>query len=96
MTQNVRSGVGTLDDIREKLNAMAAALEKARALRSRAEGQKEQLEQERLRILQEMQALGVTPETLDEEIARLEATIRQELEEAQRLIPWDLLRSGAA
>lgn len=66
-------------------------LQQARTLKARAEGQLEALEQDRQRILAEMGELGVTPETLDQEVARLEKEIAGLLEEARRLIPRDLL-----
>lgn len=69
-------------------------LQQARMVRARAEGQLEALEQDRQRILAEMGELGVTPETLDEEVARLEKEIAGLLEEARRLIPRELLGPG--
>jgi chromosome segregation ATPase len=71
-------------------------LHQARMLKARAEGQLEALEQDRQRILAEMAELGVTPETLDEEVARLEKEIAGLLEEARRLIPRDLLSGQGA
>lgn len=66
-------------------------LQQARMVKARAEGQLEALEQDRQRILAEMGELGVTPETLDDEVARLEKEIAGLLEEARRLIPRELL-----
>lgn len=82
-----------MDSVQERLLKLEQAIAKAMALRSRAEGQAEQLEPERERLLAEMQALGVTPETIDQRIAELEAERDEALAKAESLIPWDLIEN---
>ena len=78
-------------DVAARLQKLQRALEEARTLKSKAEGRKEQLEAERQQILEEMQAEGVTPDTLEEEIARLRGELEAKLTEAESLVPWDLI-----
>lgn len=78
-----------------ELARLKQQLQSAQALRHRAEGQLQALEQERQAILAEMAELGVSPENLAEEVARLEKEISDLLREAQELIPRELI-SGPA
>lgn len=88
-----------MDGVQERLQRLQQGLEQARALKSRAEGRREQLEAERQQILQELQQEGVTPEELDATIERLRQELADKLAEAEQLVPWDLVggdRSGYA
>lgn len=78
-------------DVTARLRKLQRALEEARALKSRAEGRKEQLEAEQQQILEEMRAEGVTPDTLEAEIAQLHQALEAKLAEAESLVPWDLI-----
>lgn len=73
--------------LEEELAAMRQKIEKARELRARAEAQLESLDRQKQEILEEMARLGVTPETAEAEISRLEAEARRLVEEARRLLP---------
>jgi SMC interacting uncharacterized protein involved in chromosome segregation len=64
-------------------------------LREYAAARKEVLEQQLREIENEIRAQGIEPEKLDEEIKRLEAEARQALEEAEKLIPWELIKAGS-
>lgn len=77
--------------LEEDLAKLKAQLQNARTLRGRAEGQLLALERERQEILEEMSRLGVKPEELDREVARLEREIAGLLEQARALIPRELL-----
>ncbi|MEW6398363.1 MAG: hypothetical protein AB1503_04230 [Bacillota bacterium] len=78
-------------NLESDLALLKQQLQQARTVKARAEGQLEALEQDRQRILAEMGELGVTPDTIDGEVARLEKDIAGLLEEARRLIPRELL-----
>lgn len=80
-----------MSDTQSRLEKLARAIEKARTLQSRAEGHQEQLNAEKERILAEMKEAGVTPETLDAEIMAAELDLEQAVQEAEALIPWDLI-----
>ena len=58
-------------NLESDLAKLKEQLQKARTLRTRAEAQLEVLEQDRRRILEEMAELGVGPDQLDEEVARV-------------------------
>lgn len=83
-----------MDTAQDRLTRLSRALEQAKTLANRAQGQKEQLEVERTRILAEMASEGVTPETLEAEIAQVERELDTALETGERLVPWDLLGKG--
>ncbi|MDI6825025.1 MAG: hypothetical protein AB1816_08335 [Bacillota bacterium] len=74
-----------------ELARLKGQLQNARTLKDRAEGQLQALDQEKKAILAEMAALGVTPEQLDGEVARLEEEIANLLGQARALIPRELL-----
>lgn len=74
-----------------ELSKLKGQLQNARTLKDRAEGQLQALEQEKKAILAEMAALGVSPEQLDGEVARLEKEIADLLGQARSLIPPELL-----
>lgn len=75
----------------KQINHLKEALRKARDLRSRALSQKELLEQQRDKLYQKAAEYGVKPEELGDRIAALKGEMDRLLDEANRLIPWDLL-----
>lgn len=77
-----------------ELSKLKGQLQNARTLKDRAEGQLQALEQEKKAILAEMAALGVSPEQLDGEVARLEKEIADLLGQARSLIPPELLAAS--
>ena len=56
----------------------------------------EWLKQQEAEILQELEELGVEPDRLDEEIARLEREIDEKIKQAWELIPMELISSDGS
>ncbi|WP_062050852.1 hypothetical protein [Bacillus sp. JCM 19034] len=77
--------------IEQQLTQMKQAIEKAKDMKYRAEAKLEELENQKSRLLEELEDLGVKPEELDSEIMRLEQTIEQTLKETWELIPKELI-----
>lgn len=76
----------------EKLNTLKTAIEKGKELRTRALSRKEILEQQEKELLEEIRKLGVDPDRMEEEIAKLEKEKDQLLKEIESLIPFDLIK----
>ncbi|CEP67851.1 Uncharacterized [Moorella glycerini] len=74
------------DNIAARLNNLKAQIEKGKAERAKAEANLETYNKQKEEIMAELAALGVAPETLDEEIARLEAEIEDNLAKAEELL----------
>lgn len=74
-------------DLEKNLAALKERIEKAKNLKYRAEARLEELQRQRGELLAELQTLGVTPESLPTEIAKLEAEIKRLLTEADQLLP---------
>lgn len=70
----------------QRLQAIKARIDKARDEKARAEATLEQLEKQRIEVLDELSVLGVSEEDLDSEIARLEQEVNDNLAEAERLL----------
>lgn len=77
-------------NLESDLARLKERLKEARSKKGWAEGQLAAAEQEKQRILVEMAELGVSPENLDGEVARLEKEIAELLDQARRLIPREL------
>ena len=77
----------------KEIQAIRKALDKAKDLRNRAEVRLEALERQEKEILRELEELGVEPDRLDEEIARLEREIDEKIKQAWQLIPVELISS---
>lgn len=71
----------------ERINAAKAALDKAKTDRARAEATKESLEKQRDSIINEVKAMGVDPDKLDDTIAELNRCIEADLARLEELIP---------
>jgi chromosome segregation ATPase len=84
-----------MSDFEKHIGRLKEGIEKAKQLREYAAARKEVLEQQLREIENEIRAQGIEPEKLDEEIKRLEAEARQALEEAEKLIPWELIKAGS-
>ncbi|GGE24818.1 hypothetical protein GCM10011571_28730 [Marinithermofilum abyssi] len=81
----------------ERIKELKSVLEKAKNLRYKAELRLEHLERQEEEILQELKELGVEPEQLDEEIAKLEKEIDEQIQQAWELLPRELIeRHGSA
>ncbi|MCM3713268.1 hypothetical protein [Halalkalibacter oceani] len=77
--------------IEQQLAQMKKAIDKARDMRYRAEAKLEELENQKSRLLAELEELGVKPEELEQEIQRLEQEIDRSLAETWELIPKELV-----
>jgi chromosome segregation ATPase len=75
-----------MTDIAARLNNLKAQIEKGKAERAKAEANLETYTKQKEEIMAELAALGVAPEKLDEEIARLEAEIESNLAKAEELL----------
>ncbi|ADC51952.1 MULTISPECIES: hypothetical protein [Alkalihalophilus] len=79
--------------VEQDLTTMRKAIDKARDMRYRAEAKLEELENQRTRLLNELEDLGVSPDSLDDEINRLEREIEQSLNDTWALIPRELINN---
>jgi chromosome segregation ATPase len=79
--------------VEQQLAQIKKAIDKARDMRYRAEAKLEELENQKKRLLVELEELGVKPEELDQEIARLEREIDLSLKETWELIPKELIEN---
>ncbi|GAB6875605.1 hypothetical protein [Thermaerobacter litoralis] len=76
--------------IQDRLQRLQAELERARSARYSAEGRLEQLRQVEARLRAEMQAEGVSPETIAGEISRLQREVGRLLDQAEKLLAGEL------
>lgn len=74
-------------DIKNRLEIAKANLRRAESAKTVAETQKAQAEKDQAAVVEQMAAAGVTPETISEEILRLESQIESDLTKAESLIP---------
>ncbi|MCM2674671.1 hypothetical protein [Alkalicoccobacillus plakortidis] len=82
-----------MNQMEQDLNKMKKAIDQARDVRYRAEAKLEELENQKERILKELEELGVAPDGLETEIKRLETEIGQAMEETWSLIPKELIQN---
>lgn len=76
----------TNNDVTERLNSLKSQIEKGKTEKTRAETNLQTYEKQRDEIVAEMAELGVTPETVDAEIERLDAEIEEGLKQAEELL----------
>ena len=81
-----------MKNVEQDLVKIREAIDKAKHMRFRAEARLEELENQQKRLLNELKELGVNPDQLEDEIARLEREIQQGLEETWALIPKELMK----
>ncbi|WP_059105234.1 hypothetical protein [Shouchella shacheensis] len=79
-----------MKQVEQDLERMKQSLDKARDVRYRAEAKLEELENQKKRLLGELEELGVKPEMIDTEIEQLESEIERSMQEAWSLIPKEL------
>ncbi|MGB9866660.1 MAG: hypothetical protein ACPLPR_01945 [Bacillota bacterium] len=82
-------------DLESRVKQLREAIESSRRLRIRAEERLKSLEERKEKVLKRVAELGVDPQRLDEEIRHLQAQIDRLTAEAEKLIPWDLLKRGS-
>ncbi|MEW5953670.1 MAG: hypothetical protein AB1815_08020 [Bacillota bacterium] len=85
---------GETDSYSEKLKHLKDGLDRANNLRIQAETRLEELSRQEKEIIEQIRALGVEPEHLDEEIERLEKEIKALFLEIEEIIPWELIEQG--
>ncbi|MGB9903673.1 MAG: hypothetical protein ACPLQO_03265 [Desulfotomaculales bacterium] len=73
-------------DAMARLNNLKGLIEKGKAEKARAEANLETYTKQRDEIISELKALGVEPENLDAEIARLDREIEEALARAEELL----------
>lgn len=75
-----------VDPTAARLEHLRTQVESGKTQLTKAEARMEELTRQHAQQLEELKALGVTPETLDSEIARLAAERDQLMAEAERLL----------
>lgn len=75
----------------EQLKKLKSDIDRAKDMKNRAEGQLDQLKAQEAQYLEELNKLGVDPENLESEIEKLKKDIELMLEEANSLMPKDIL-----
>lgn len=73
-------------DIAARLNNLKSQIETGKTEKTRAETNLESYTKQRDEVVAEMAELGVTPETVDAEIARLDAEVEADLNKAEELL----------
>ena len=77
-------------ELKDRLELAKGNLKKAENARTVAETEKKNAEAQRQEIVEEMQQHDVTPETIEDEIKKLEGQVKTDLEKVESLIPSDL------
>lgn len=80
-----------MQQLEDQIKNLREKIEAAKNLRYKAEVRLENLEKQEKEILSQLQELGVQPDSLDQEIERLEKEIKHEIEEVRKMIPQELL-----
>ncbi len=75
----------------KELNNLKENLEKAKTLKYKAEARLEQLNKQEEEIIKELKDFGIEPNELENEIKKLTLEINMLFEEANKLLPKDLL-----
>lgn len=73
-------------DITARINELKAQIEKGKVEKARAEANMAMYEKQRDEIIAQLAELGVTPENVDAEIARLDKEIEENLARAEQLL----------
>lgn len=73
-------------DITARINELKAQIEKGKVEKARAEANMAMYEKQRDEIIAQLAELGVTPENVDAEIARLDKEIVENLARAEQLL----------
>jgi chromosome segregation ATPase len=77
-------------EIKNRIEAAKANLRKAENAKTVAETQKATAEQQLAEVEVKMAEAGVTPETINEEIVKLEEKLKTDVSKVERLIPTDI------
>jgi chromosome segregation ATPase len=76
-------------DIKNRIEAAKSTLRRAENAKTVAETQKATAEAQLEDVKVKMAEAGVTPETINDQIAQLEAKLNDDLSKVERLIPTD-------
>lgn len=76
----------TNGDVTARLNNLKSQIEQGKVEKTRAETNLQNFTKQRDEIVAQMAELGVTPETVDAEIQRLDAEIEADLKKAEELL----------
>lgn len=77
-------------DAEKEIHELKQKIDKAKAMRYKAEVRLEELQKQRQLILDELEKLNVKPEELDKEIEKASKEIEDLLKKAKELLPKDL------
>lgn len=77
-------------DAEKEIHELKQKIDKAKAMRYKAEVRLEELQKQKQLILDELEKLNVKPEKLDEEIEKASKEIEDLLKKARELLPEDL------
>jgi len=80
------NGSGDVGNITARLNNLKSQIEQGKTEKTRAETNLESYTKQRDEIVAQMAELGVTPETVDAEIERLDQEIEDGLKQAEELL----------
>lgn len=74
-------------DARTRLESVKANIEKAKTAKITAETQVDVCSRQMEEIAKRMEAEGVTPDTIEAEIAKLDAAVNDDIAKVEQLIP---------
>lgn len=79
-----------MTEIKNRIETAKANLRKAEQAKTVAETQKANAEEQLKEVETKMTDAGVSPETISDEISKLEYKIQEDLTKVERLIPQDV------
>lgn len=79
-----------MSNLKDRLEQVKTNVRNAENAKTIAETQKASAEQQLEEVIAKMKEEGVTPETINEEIVKLESKITEDLGKVERLIPQDI------
>lgn len=74
----------------KEIQELKNKIDKAKALRYKAEARLEELQKQKQQLLDELEKLNVKPEELDDEIKNLKIEIQELLNKAKELLPEEI------
>ena len=80
----------------ERAKKLKEYLDELNAFKTRAEGQLDQLLKQKSQIEDDIRDMGLAPEQIDATISELENSISKLMEEANNIIPHNILKEIAA
>jgi uncharacterized coiled-coil DUF342 family protein len=77
-------------DPEKEIHELKQKIDKAKAMRYKAEARLEELQKQRQLLLDELAKLNVKPEELDKEIEKISTEIKDLLKKARELLPENI------